>query len=242
MSSFQNKVVWITGASSGYGEAMARALSACGARLILSARRADRLQVLADELKNAVVLPLDLEQPDTFRTKTKEAIAAFGHIDIQMHNGALAQSGSALETTADVSRRIMQVDYFSYTELARCLLPHFIEKQQGHIVVISGLLAKITLPGRSSYAAAKAALHGYFGCLRAELLSSHIDVTILVPGAMQTELVSKALQADGSATNKPAPLTGCPLTLPCSSHFKRFQNANMKLILACGMKTLSFTA
>ena len=213
MNTFQNKVVWITGASSGYGKALALAFAQAGAKVILSARREEQLQEIANTLEYACVLPLDLTQTAGFSEKTAAAIAAFGHIDVVIHNGAIAQSSPVLTTQEAVARQIMEVDYFSYTELTRCLLPHFIERQSGHIVVISGLLAKLTLPGRSSYAAAKAALFGYFGCLRAEMVNHNIDVSILVPGAMQTDLVTKALKGDGSALNCPAPNTGCPVAI-----------------------------
>ncbi len=220
MNTFQNKVVWITGASSGYGKALALAFADAGAKVILSARREEQLREIANTLAYARVIPLDLAQTTSFSEKTAMAIAAFGHIDILIHNGAIAQSSPVLSTQEQVARQIMEVDYFSYTELTRCILPHFIERQSGHIVVISGLLAKLTLPGRSSYAAAKAALFGYFGCLRAEMLSHNIDVTILVPGALQTDLVTKALKGDGSALNCPAPDTGCPVAIAAKQSLK----------------------
>lgn len=198
MQNFQDKVVWITGASSGYGEALARAFDKAGAKLILSARREDVLKQLAAELRNAKAVPIDLGQSETFAAKCSEAIGAFGHIDIVVHNGALGQNGSALETRPAVAREIMEVDYFSYTELTRCLLPHFTARKSGQIVVISGLVIAAPAPGRSTYAAAKAALFGYFNCLRAETIGQGIDITILIPGAMQTDLIAKALKADGS--------------------------------------------
>lgn len=209
---FTQKVVWITGASSGYGKAMAQAFSKSGAKLVLSARREDELNALAQTLPEAAVLPLDLSQADTFVEKTKDAIAAFGQIDLIVHNGAIAQRASVLKTTMAVERHIMDVDYFSYTELTRCLLPHMLERKTGHIAVVSGLLAHINLPERSTYAAAKAALIAYFGCLRAELLGKNIDVTVLIPGAMQTDLASKSVLADGSLNTQSIPQSGCTVT------------------------------
>jgi Short-chain dehydrogenases of various substrate specificities len=197
MQNFNGKVVWITGASSGYGEAVAKACAKAGAKLVLSARRTEKLNQLAKNLGNAVVVPLDLAQFDTFEQRVKEAIAAFGHIDIMMHNGAIAQNAKVMDTTLAVERHIMDVDYFSYTELNRLVLPHMQARKSGQIVVTSGLLAHLALPGRSSYAAAKAALIAYFDCLRVELMGQGIDVTILIPGAMQTALAAKAVQADG---------------------------------------------
>lgn len=209
---FGQKVVWITGASSGYGKAMAQAFSESGARLILSARREEELNALAQALPDAAVLPLDLSQADTFVEKTQDAIAAFGQVDLIVHNGAVAQKASVLKTSIAVERRIMEVDYFSYTELTRCILPHMLERQTGHIVVVSGLLAHINFPERSTYAAAKAALIAYFGCLRAELIGKNIDVTVLIPGALQTDLASKAVLADGSPNTQSIPQSGCTVT------------------------------
>lgn len=213
-STFKNQVIWITGASSGYGKALAYALIQAGARVVLSARNVDQLNHIHQQHpQNTAVLPLDLSQPSMFAEKTTQAIAAFGHIDMIIHNGALAQNGTALETRPQVAREIMEVDYFSYTELTQYLLPHLIKRRKGHIVVISGLLARLTLPGRSSYAAAKSALHGYFGCLRQEIAMHDIAVTILIPGAMQTELTAKALKADGSITGGPPSNSGMPVDI-----------------------------
>ncbi len=211
MQNFQDKVIWITGASSGYGEALARAFDRAGAKLVLSARRSAMLQTLANELSDARVVPIDLGQSETFSAKCSEAVGAFGHIDIVVHNGALAQNGSALETRPEVAREIMEVDYFSYTELTRCLLPHFMARKSGQIVVVSGLIVAAPAPGRSSYAAAKAALFGYFDCLRAETVGHGIDVTILIPGAMQTDLIAKALKADGSQVGGAGSTSGVPV-------------------------------
>lgn len=209
MNAFQNKVVWITGASSGYGAALAVAFHEAGAKIIVSARSEHGLREVAGGRENIKILPLDLGQPGSFAEKTAQAIAAFGHIDLIIHNGAIGQNGLVLETRPEVAREIMEVDYFSYTELTRCILPHFIGRRSGQIVVVSGLIVAATAPGRSSYAAAKAALFGYFGCLRAELVGHDIDVTILIPGAMKTNLVAKALKADGSAVGGVGSKAGC---------------------------------
>ena len=209
MKEFSNQVIWITGASSGYGLALAKAFSSAGAKVIISARDENKLNDIAAQLHQAKALPLDLAQTELLKTKVQDAISLYGSIDMIVHNAAVAQNSTVQETELPIARQIMNVDYFAHTELTHWLLPHMIERKRGHIVTISGLLARITLPGRSSYAAAKAALIAYFGCLRAELLVHNIDVTVLIPGAMQTNLVSNALTADGSPSNKPTPQTGC---------------------------------
>lgn len=195
---FQDKVIWITGASSGHGEALARELSQRGAKLIISARRQEKLEKIASELKNTSVLPLDLVAFDCFEEKVKQAIAFYGCIDIVVHNGAIAQRATVLETTLAVERKVMDVNFFSHTEITRLLLPHMLERKQGHIVAISGILAHVAGPKRADYAASKAALIAYFDSLRAELIGKNIDISVIVPGIMQTAIVSKAIQADGT--------------------------------------------
>lgn len=209
MKTFKNKVVWITGASSGFGEAMAYAFAEQGARIILSARRESELKRVQNKIENAAVITLDLTQSNSFKSKTEEAIEVYGKIDIIIHNGGIAQNASAIETTSEVQRQIMEVDFFSYTELTQCLLPHFIKRKSGHIVVVSGLLGKVAMPNRTSYCAAKAALHGYFNSLRAELINDNIDITLLVPSFLDTSLTTKALGANGEPTGKKAETTGC---------------------------------
>lgn len=199
-NSFENKVVWITGASSGFGEELAYALVGYGAKVILSSRRVDILLELKKKLGKgkAEVLELDLVENSLFQAKVEEAISVFGYIDIIIHNAGLGQNALAMEAETSTEKLIMQVDYFSYTELTKCLLPHFIDRKSGQIVVVSGLMAYLNMPGRSTYAAAKAALVAYFGCMRAEIAQHKIDITVLIPGAMQTDLVNKAIIADGS--------------------------------------------
>lgn len=202
---FNNKVVWITGASSGIGEALVYALLQQNARVIISARREAELQRVRSQSANpqqVSVLPLDLETPETFAVAVKQAIAAFGQIDCMIHNGGISQRSLVVDTQPAVQRKVMEVDYFSYIELTRLLLPHFQERQQGHFVVISSVMGKIGTPMRSAYAAAKHALHGFFDCLRAELWKHHIRVTIITPGYIRTNVTRNAVTATGDKLNK----------------------------------------
>jgi dehydrogenase/reductase SDR family protein 7B len=198
---FNNKVVWITGASSGIGEALAYAFSAVGARLILSSRRVDELErvrgacVHPEQVK---VLPLDLLEITSFSARTAEAIAAFGQIDVLVHNGGISQRSLVIETSLDVHRQVMELDYFSYVALTQAVLPHFAGRKAGYFVVVSSVMGKIGTPMRSAYAAAKHALHGFFDCLRAEVFSLNIQVTILTPGYIRTNIARNAVTKDGS--------------------------------------------
>ena len=197
----KNKVVWITGASSGIGEALAYAFSAAGARLLLSSRRTEELERVKQQCAypdQTRVLPMDLLNIASFDERVKEALGAFGHIDILIHNGGVSQRGLVLDTELSVQRQVMELDYFSYIALTKALLPHFIERKAGHFVVMSSVMGKIGTPMRSAYAAAKHALHGFFDCLRAEVSPMNIKVTILTPGYIRTNIAQNALTKDGS--------------------------------------------
>ncbi len=197
---FKDKVIWITGASSGIGEALAYAFSEAGARLILSSRRQDelqRVQKACSHPERVKVLPLDLSDASSLEAKTAEAIACFGVIDIMVHNGGISQRSLVIETDIAVQRKVMELDYFSYIAITKALLPHFAERKSGHFVVMSSVMGKIGTPMRSAYAAAKHALHGYFDCLRAEVSPMNIKVTILTPGYIQTNVTKNAVTKDG---------------------------------------------
>lgn len=202
---YNHKVVWITGASSGIGEALAYACSSAGARVILSSRRADELERVRQACLHpdqAKVLPMDLLDIASFSVKTAEAIALFGQIDLLIHNGGISQRSLVMETSLDVHRRVMELDYFSYVALTQAVLPHFVERRAGAFAVMSSVMGKIGTPMRSAYAAAKHALHGFFDCLRAEVSPMNIQVTILTPGYIKTNIAQNAVTKDGSKLGK----------------------------------------
>jgi dehydrogenase/reductase SDR family member 7B len=201
MDKLTNKVVWITGASSGIGEALAYAFSAAGARLLLSSRRTEeleRVKAACAHPDQARVLPMDLFDMASFEQRTAEAIGAFGQVDILVHNGGITQRSLVIETGLEVHRRVMELNYFSYVALTKALLPHFVLRQSGHFVVMSSVMGKIGTPLRSAYAGSKHALHGFFDCLRAEVAPMNIQVTILTPGYIQTNISQHALTKDGT--------------------------------------------
>ena len=199
MSDFAGKTVWLTGASSGIGEALVYAFVKQGARIVISARRVEELERVSQQAgdESIYILPLDLAQPETFAEKTEEALRAFGHIDIMIHNGGISQRSWVTDTDMSVYRKLMEVNYFGYVGLTRALLPHFQERKTGHFVVVSSVMGKIGTPMRSAYAAAKHALHGFFDCLRAEVWRDGIQVTMLCPGLIRTNVTMNALTATG---------------------------------------------
>ncbi len=207
MASLANKVVWITGASSGIGEALAYALAAKGAKLILSARRKEELDrvkgnCISKAQPDIRVLPLDLEKPLTLKLSTEAAIQIFGHIDILINNGGIGQRSLVVETPVEVDRRIMEINYFGPIALTKNLLPHFIKRKQGHFVNISSLTGKFGTPYRSGYAASKHALHGLFDAVRAEHYKDNVKITMVCPGFIHTALTLSALTANGTPLQK----------------------------------------
>ena len=208
MEKFNNKVIWLTGASSGIGEALTYELARSrGVRLILSARRKAELDRVkgncpAEAQPNVRVLPLDLTQGDTLRLCAEAAVQLFGHVDILINNGGISQRSLVNETSLDVDRRIMEVNYFAPVALTKYLLPHFISRKSSHIVNISSLTGKFGTPFRSGYAASKHALHGFFDAVRAEHYKDNIRVTMICPGFIHTPITLSALTGNGTPLNK----------------------------------------
>ena len=202
MSRFADQVVWITGASSGIGEALAAAFAREGARLILSSRRTEELQRVAADCGGGSdrvrVLPLDLADTDTLPAKAREAEDQFGRVDILVNNGGISQRSPAKDTDLSVDRRIMEINFFSAVTLTRAVLPAMLARQAGRIVVIGSVVGKFATPRRSGYAASKHALQGWFDALRAELRGSGVGVTMVCPGLIRTNISRNALRADGS--------------------------------------------
>lgn len=199
--SFQDKVAWITGASSGIGEALAYALSAQGARLVLSARRAEELERVRQQCPHPaahLVLPLDLSAVDAEEV-TAQVLAQVGQVDLLIHSGGVSQRSTVQETTMAVQRRIMEINYFGAIALTNAVLPAMVARKAGHLVVISSLSGKISTPRRSAYAASKHALHGFFNALRAEVYNDGVRVTLVCPGYIKTNLSLNALTGAGGA-------------------------------------------
>jgi short-subunit dehydrogenase len=198
--SFQGRVVWITGASSGIGEALAVAFHNAGAKLIISARREDelkRVQARCGGEPATRVLPLDMSLPEDVAAKAKLA-QMFGGIDILVLNAGISQRSLTRATGDSVYRRLMEVNFFGPEALARAVLPSMLERKSGHMVVISSIAGKFGVPLRSGYSATKFALHGFFEALRAEETRNGILVTLVCPGYIRTEISVSALKGDGS--------------------------------------------
>ena len=202
---FDHKIIWITGASSGIGKSLALALSKQQTKLILSSRNEKELNAVknaCEHPENIKILPLDLENYMSLSGKVDEALALFGGVDVLFNNGGISQRSFAKETSIEVDKRLMDVNYLGTVALTKALLPHFMGKNSGHFVVITSIVGKIGTPLRSSYAASKHALHGFFDSLRAEIHQNDIKITLACPGFVQTNVSLNALTANGTPQNK----------------------------------------
>lgn len=205
MTKVKDKVILLTGASSGIGEALAYQLAEKGARLILSARRSEELERVKSHCQNQElvhILPLDLGDSFAVPQKAKEAETFFGYVDILINCGGISQRDKAINTSLDVDRRLMEVNYFGSVALSKALLPKMIERKSGHHVIITSAVGIVSTPFRSSYAASKHALHGFYDALRAEHFKDNIKVSIILPGYVRTQISFNALMGDGSKQNK----------------------------------------
>lgn len=195
------KTVWITGASSGIGEALAYEATRRGARLVLSARRGaelERVRGACERPEEHAVVVLDLADPATLEAASREVLERFGAPDVMVHNGGVSQRARAEETSMEVVRRVLEIDFFATVDLTRRLLPAMLERGSGRFVVVSSLVGKIGTPLRSAYSAAKHALHGWFDSLRAEVHDRGVGVTIVCPGFVRTQVSNNALTGDGT--------------------------------------------
>src|SRR5690554_139749 len=203
---YKDKVVWITGASSGIGEALAKAYFKDGARLILTSRRQEALEKVKNNLeKNSnriEIIVLDLTDSDSFDAKVEQAVALFGRIDVLVNNGGVSQRSLIEETDLETIRSLMEVNFFGSAGLTRAVLPHMIAQKDGHIIVTSSVAGKFGTKYRTGYAASKHAVHGFFDSLRQEMYDYNIAVTLLCPGPIKTDITKNALTGDGSAFGK----------------------------------------
>ncbi len=201
MQNFKDKVVWITGASSGIGEALALQLAERGARLILSARRIEELQRVARRCGlpdlDLLVLPFDLADTRNASGLAAQVMNKFGKIDILINNGGVSQRSEVLQTSEETERLLMEVNYFAQINLTKAVLPYMLRQKEGRIIVVSSIAGKLGFFLRSSYCAAKHALHGYFESLRLELESRGISVLLVCPGKIRTNVSLNAFAAGG---------------------------------------------
>lgn len=195
-----DRLVWITGASSGIGRAMTEEFARRGSRVVLSARRTDLLEEVVRGLTGRddhLIAPLDVTDFGAVREATERIRHEAGLPDILVLNAGIGQRSKAVQTDPDVERRIMEVNFFGATNVAHAVLPYMVERNSGRIAVMSSIAGKIAPPGHATYAASKHALHGWFEGLRAELHETDIGITMICPGWIRTDISIHSLKADG---------------------------------------------
>lgn len=198
----KDKIVWITGASSGIGEALVYAYNKLGAKLIISSRNRDELFRVKANCKDQInvhVLSLDLEDSASLAGKAKDAIKIFGKIDMLINSGGISQRSLAMETDLVTEQRFLNINFWGTVILSKAVLPQMLDRNSGSIVCISSLVGKFGTRFRSSYAASKHALHGYFDSLRIEIDNPNIHIMLACPGFIKTKVTINALTANGSA-------------------------------------------
>jgi short-subunit dehydrogenase len=202
---FHNKVVWITGASSGIGEALAYAFAAEGALLVLSARREEELQRVAKTCGNAYVLPFDMLSLAEHADRVQDVINTYGRIDYLVLNAGVSQRSFVKDTEFDVYRRLFEVNFFSIVSLTQAVLPIFTAQKSGVFVPIASVAGRISTPRRAAYGATKHALIGFFDSVRAEVFADGIRVTTILPGYIKTNISLHAMNEKGEAYGKMDP-------------------------------------
>lgn len=196
-----HKVVWITGASSGIGKELAIQLSQKDCKLILSSRNREALETVKAECRNpeqVAVLPLDLMDYENMKPRVKDALGIFGRVDVLVNNGGISQRSLIADTSIEVDKKMMIVDYLGTVALSKALLPYFTEQQSGYFVTVTSVMGKFSSPYRSAYCGAKHALHGFFDSLRMEHEKDNIKVSLVCPGFVNTNIARSALTGDGS--------------------------------------------
>ncbi len=204
---FSGKVVWITGASSGIGEALAQAFADAGARLVLSARNVAELERVRNTAidagangDNILVLPMDVTDYDALPKAVATVQATYGAIDLLINNAGISQRSLCLDTDMSVYRRLFEVDVMAPIALTRLVLPIMVQQGSGHIAVTASVAGKFGAPLRTGYCAAKHAVMGFFDALRCEVAHLGIRVSTIVPGFIRTNISANALNGQGEAT------------------------------------------
>lgn len=210
MESFQDKVVWITGASSGIGEALVKAFAQHGARVVLSARNVRELQRVREECTAAgasrerlLLVPLDVLDYAALPGALQEVLNAFGRIDMLINNAGTSQRSFCLDTDMEVYRTLFELNVIAQITLTKQVLPLMVQQGSGHVLVTASVAGKVGAPQRTGYCAAKHAVMGFFDALRTEVTCFGIRVTTIVPGFIRTNIGANALTGSGAPTGKP---------------------------------------
>lgn len=202
MESLDGKVVWITGASSGIGKALAAECALQGAQVILSARRLEELEKVRVSLLHPdhhLSVAMDITDEAQVRHAYEQVLDQKGRIDLLINNAGLSQRALITETSMQTERAIMEIDYFSQVFLTKLVLPTFIAQKSGRIAYISSVAGLLGTQYRATYSAAKAAIHMWANSLRAEVAQDGVKVSVIFPGFVKTNVSFNALNGAGKA-------------------------------------------
>lgn len=201
MYNLENKVIWITGASSGIGEACAYELSKYQTSLILTSRNKMLLESVKQKCiangSKCEILAYDLDNIENINDLVYSALSIYGHIDIMFHNAGISQRGIAGDTLFEVDEKIMKINFFSSIKISKLLLAHFVQRKQGTFIVTTSISGKFGFPLRSAYSASKHALYGYYESIEAEYYKDNIKVLFVCPGRVHTNISLNALDHNG---------------------------------------------
>ena len=230
----RKNVIWITGASSGIGAELAKQYAKEGTLLILSARREKALQEVknsCEHQENITVLPLDLKNFSSMAQYVEKALAVYGSIDLLINNGGVSQRSLIADTKMEVYQELMDINYMGTVALTKALLPYFIERKKGHFAVVTSVMGKFGSPYRSGYCGAKHALHGFFDVLRMEHEKDNVDVTLICPGFVQTNVTINALTGTGERLNHDDPGTqnGLEVAFFCRKMIRAIRNKKWEI-------------
>ncbi|MEZ5954163.1 MAG: SDR family NAD(P)-dependent oxidoreductase [Hyphomonas sp.] len=239
---FSGKVWWITGASSGIGEALAKALSARGANLILSGRNVPALEAVAAQCTaKTMILPFeatDFDAIPAIADKAWEWAEAHGGLDGLVNNAGISQRSLAVETVFDVYRKIVDVDLMAPIALTQALLPRMAKAGHGNIIAISSIAGTAGVPMRSAYCAAKHGLIGYHDSMRAETAHLGLNVLVVAPGSVKTNVSRNALDASAGVrgASDAAIENGMDPDDAAAAILEALESGKRELILATGIE------
>ncbi len=244
MTDWNQKTVWITGATSGIGLELARQLAGKGATLILSARRETELNNIAAELpgKHHVVV-LDLAQPEQVQQIAAKILPSLPPVDVLVNNGGISQRSYFLDTDLDVYRQLNNVNYLSVVALSKVVVPQMVSRGSGSVVVISSVAGIVGPPLRTGYAGSKFAVRGFMDALRAETAAAGLHCLTVCPGFIQTSIADNALAGDGARHGEKDPdiEKGMAVEDCCAQIIKAIERGKDEVVIGKGISGMAPT-
>jgi len=206
MKFFEDKIVWVTGASSGIGECLVYAFIKRGASVIASSNEPAELERVRNSCggfsERVICVPFDLSDTSGIEKTVKEVIDQKGRIDFLVNIGGISQRATIVDTPLWLDRKIMEINYFGTIALTKAVLPYLIKQKSGHVLATSSISGRFGFPLRSAYSASKQALHGFFETLYLENKKFNIKASVIIPGRVRTAISFHALDSEGKEHGK----------------------------------------